>query len=284
MNNRGGHSMHNHFIIKSLALTRPGGLVAVLTSRYTLDAQNPAARREMSGMADLVGAVRLPTGAHRRTAGTEAVTDLLLLLLLRRREPDAGPIDTTWEKVTPRILDGEKIHANSYFDNRPDHILGTLELGTGIHGSTTLHVRGGSAAAAAQLDAALTALTTSGIERGLTMAAPTADVLNERETRVGADPALWDGTVVDQGRGEFAAVADGALTPLKVPRTHARELTVPVRLCDKTRALVTSEARESEDTGQDLDGLADLAVGPPHRGCGAVCMDPPHWQLPVPHS
>ena len=85
--NRGGHSMHNHFIVKSLALTRPGGLVAVLSSRYTLDATNPAARREMNAMADLVGAVRLPSGAHQRAAGTKVITDLLML---RRREPGAA--------------------------------------------------------------------------------------------------------------------------------------------------------------------------------------------------
>src|ERR1035441_6986184 len=78
-------SMHNHFILKSLALTRPGGLMAVLTSHYTMDAQNPGARREMAELADLLDAVRLPTGAHRRAAGSDVVTDLLIL---RRREPD----------------------------------------------------------------------------------------------------------------------------------------------------------------------------------------------------
>src|SRR5674476_856752 len=77
--NPGGHAIHNHFIIKSLALTRPGGMVAVLTSRYTLDSTNPAARREMNQLGDLVGAVRLPTGAHRRAAGTDVVTDLVIL-------------------------------------------------------------------------------------------------------------------------------------------------------------------------------------------------------------
>ena len=87
--NRGQLMMHNHFIVKSLALTRPGGLVMVLTSRYTMDAQNPAGRRAMQELADLVGAVRLPTGAHRRAAGTEAVTDLLVF---RRREPDRVPV------------------------------------------------------------------------------------------------------------------------------------------------------------------------------------------------
>ncbi|WP_147915223.1 hypothetical protein [Ruania zhangjianzhongii] len=96
--NPGRHSMHNYFIIKALALTRPGGVVAVLTSRYTMDATNPAARREMNAMGDLVGAVRLPTGAHQRAAGTEAVTDLVIL---RRRMPGEPKRDTSWETVTP---------------------------------------------------------------------------------------------------------------------------------------------------------------------------------------
>ena len=70
-------------LLKSLNLVRPGGLVAVLTSRYTLDAHNPAPRREMAALADLVGAVRLPAGAFREIAGTDVVCDLLVL----RRRP-----------------------------------------------------------------------------------------------------------------------------------------------------------------------------------------------------
>ena len=63
-----------------------------------MDAQNPAGRREMQELADLVGAVRLPTGAHRRAAGTEAVTDLLMF---RRREPDRVPVPADrWEHAT----------------------------------------------------------------------------------------------------------------------------------------------------------------------------------------
>ncbi len=84
VHNRGGHAIHGHFAIKALWLTRPGGLVAVLTSRYTMDARNPAVRREIASLADLVGAVRLPSGAHQRAAGTAVVTDLLIF---RRREP-----------------------------------------------------------------------------------------------------------------------------------------------------------------------------------------------------
>ncbi|MDN6332903.1 MAG: class I SAM-dependent methyltransferase, partial [Micrococcaceae bacterium] len=108
--------IHNHFILKSLRATRPGGLVTVLSSRYTLDAQNPGARREMALLADLVGAVRLPTGTHQRTAGTEAITDVLIF---RRRDEDQPPADDLWETVTPVTLDGQEIKINGYFDTHP---------------------------------------------------------------------------------------------------------------------------------------------------------------------
>src|SRR5699024_1937968 len=64
--NRAQHSIHNHFIIKSLNVTAPGGYVALLTSRYTADAANSSARRAMADRADLIGAARLPAGAFRR--------------------------------------------------------------------------------------------------------------------------------------------------------------------------------------------------------------------------
>ena len=78
------HSIHNHFIIKALALTAPGGYVAVLTSRYTMDSVKQSARRDIAAKADLIGAIRLPSKAFARVAGTEVVTDLLVL---RRRDP-----------------------------------------------------------------------------------------------------------------------------------------------------------------------------------------------------
>ena len=135
--NRGGHSLHNHFIVKSLALTRPGGLVAVLSSRYTLDATNPAARREMNAMADLVGAVRLPSGAHQRAAGTKVITDLLIL---RRREPGAAVASSAWEQTRPIEIDGQQVRVNGYFHDHPGHVLGTLGIGSGQYASAALLV------------------------------------------------------------------------------------------------------------------------------------------------
>ena len=117
--NRARHSLHNHFIIKALALTRPGGLVALLTSHYTLDAANPAARREMRQLADLVGAVRLPTGAHRRAAGTDALTDLLIL---RRREPHTPPAEGDWELTREIDVNRSQVRINAYLAARPQRI------------------------------------------------------------------------------------------------------------------------------------------------------------------
>ena len=115
--NPAGHSLHNHFIVKSLHLTRPGGLVAVLTSHYTLDSGNPAARREMSGLADLLGAVRLPTGAHRRAAGTDALMDVLIL---RRRAAGEPARDTGWETTRTVDVDGQPVRVNDYLADRPE--------------------------------------------------------------------------------------------------------------------------------------------------------------------
>ena len=119
--NPAGHSIHNHFIVKALHLVRPGGLVAVLTSRFTMDARNPAARREIASLADLVGAIRLPGGAHQRAAGTSVITDLLVL---RRREPGRPPDAAAWEKTRHAELDGVQVPVNEYFLDHPDAVLG----------------------------------------------------------------------------------------------------------------------------------------------------------------
>ena len=129
--------MHNHFIIKSLRLTRPGGLVAVLTSHFTMDAQNPGARREMNELADLVGAIRLPTGAHRRAAGTEVVTDLLVF---RRRLPGEQMRDDAWETVSQVPIDGVPMRINRYFDERPEQMLGKVGVGHGMYDANTLTI------------------------------------------------------------------------------------------------------------------------------------------------
>ncbi len=174
------HSIHNHFIIKSLALTAPGGYVAVLTSRYTLDAGSPKARSAMRQLGDLVGAVRLPSRAFSRVAGTEVVTDLLVL---RRREEGRAPRSSGWlvtddlEFMDSESGDLHKLPINKYFLDHPEHVLGTMRLGHGIHGSQTLQVDGASGTELAeQLATALTAIVDEAKTNGLGLAAQAQDL------------------------------------------------------------------------------------------------------------
>ena len=243
--NPSGHSIHNHFIIKSLALTRPGGVVAVLTSHFTMDAQNPAARREMNGLADLVGAVRLPSGAHRRAAGTEALTDLLIF---RRREPDAPPADVAWETVSPVDVDGHTVKVNSYFTWRPDHILGDMSVGTGMYGSETLSVKGDLEHTPARLRAVLEQITHAALESGLGMTERSAASERQRAAFTPAAANQWDGTIVAQPGSTFTIVQNGSHEPFTVPKSATRELRALTGLRDAATALLEAEATSLEDT------------------------------------
>lgn len=248
-------SMHNHFILKSLHLTRPGGMVAVLTSQYTMDAQNPGARREMAMLADLVGAVRLPAGAHRRTAGTDVVTDLLIL---RRREPGTPPADDgLWETVTPIRLDGRTAKINAYFDHHPEHVLGELHTRQGMYGTPTLTVDGDLDRLETDLAEVLDQITFSARRTGLTFTAPTAEQQARRAARVSSPPNLWDGSIVASESG-FGTVVAGAIEPLEVPKSAGSELRALLGLRDAATRLLELEAATVDDTGEINDARAGL--------------------------
>lgn len=138
--NRLGLSLHNYFIYKSLHLVRPGGVVAVLTSRWTMDAANPAARDAFSDMADLVTAYRLPNQTHHQAAGTDVITDLLVF---RRRLEGEEPLDLTpgWRNLQrlPSFragtgLEDAEVNLNSLFVQQPARVLGRLTSRSGRFG------------------------------------------------------------------------------------------------------------------------------------------------------
>lgn len=252
------HSMHNHFILKSLAAVKPGGYVAVLTSSFTMDAANPTSRREMSAMADLVGAVRLPTGAHRRAAGTEALTDLLLL---RKREPGREPMNTEWERVTPAIVGDRNIKINAYFDMNPQNVLGQVVVGNGMYGEETVSVKADDLSAVPRLLAdRLNIIITDALDRDL---GHTPEERTPGKTAAALLPASgpeWDGTINAQPDGSFTIVRAGEAEELAVPKAHAVELRELLALRDGARSLLEMEASDSEDT-PELDALrSELAA------------------------
>jgi len=242
--NRSGHSIHNHFIIKSLHLTRPGGLVMVLTSRYTMDARNPAARREIASLADLAGALRLPGGAHQRAAGTNVVSDLLIL---RRREPSRDPDPTAWEQARITELDGAQVPVNEYFLDHPEMVLGTLGAANGAYRADDLVVTPAGDTIGA-FRRGLDRVTTGARTRSLNWTPPA----EATTTRPEPAPASQhpDGYLEAREDAVFTEVADGAARPFEVPRSQAAELRALLRLRDAAVRLLEAEAAEPEDTPQ----------------------------------
>lgn len=240
------HSIHNHFIIKSLALTRPGGLVALLTSSFTMDSQNSSARREMNELADLVGAVRLPTGAHRRAAGTDAVTDLLIF---RRRSEGESKRDRTWEGVSAREIDGQIVKINSYFDTNPRHILGDITLGQGMYGADKMRVTSEDLSEVrTQLRAALAEIVAHARQTGLTMTPVDLDARADREAELEQQVDLLDGTILyDEDSKSFQIVTHGTLEPYAVPRSSTTEVRALIGLRDAARELLTAESLTEGD-------------------------------------
>ena len=253
--NPAGHSIHNHFICKALALTKPGGLVVLLTSRYTLDARNPSARNDMSELGDLLAAVRLPTGAHRRMAGTEALTDLLVF---RRRQPGTTPgTSTSWLRTREIDVTGSSQRVNEHFIAHPDHVLGELTVGHGMYGAQTLTVNG--TIDPAVIAQHIEAITTELVDEDLARTPPASETEGQRQAEGDVSPeapvvlapeGLWDGHLLVLADGSFAEVQDGQQVPLEVPRTIRGELRHLVGLRDSARRLLTLEAATIEDTPQ----------------------------------
>ncbi len=245
VHNRGGHSIHNHFVIKGLHLTAPGGLVAVITSRYTLDAANPAARREIAGLADLVGAIRLPASAHQRTAGTRVVTDLLVL---RRRETDADPAPVDWERTELAQLGaGDPVRINSYFLHHPEMVCGRLEVARGQFSATELTVTSDQPPARLLADA-LARLVEHGRADELTHQ-PVATDRARRAALVGRSPNLHDGHLAPAGDGFTQLTATGP-QPYLVAASQRAELRSLLGLRDCVVELLAAEAASAQDTDE----------------------------------
>jgi len=248
--NPAGHTIHNHFILKALHLTRPGGLVLLLTSRYTLDAQNPAARREMAGLADLVGAVRLPSHAHRRAAGTEVVTDLLVF---RRREDGRPPAHLEWEVARSLDLPGGQAIVNEYFHRHPESVLGDLSVGHGMHGADELLVTGDGLVAPA-LARALNLVIEEARREGPTIASPAAESSPRPVAAVAEPSERPDGFLEAHAGGRFTCVIDGQAVLQRPPASQADELRRLLGLRDTVVALLEAEATSIEDS-PELDHL-----------------------------
>ena len=188
--NKLGFSIHNYFFAKAIDQIRPGGVIAFLTSRYTMDSKDSTARKHMAERADLLGAIRLPNNAFRANAGTDVVSDIIFL---QKRDRPAD-IEPAWVQLG-KTEDGFAI--NQYFVDHPEMVLGNLELESTQYGHDLTVAPIDGTSLADQLAEAVQHI--EGNYTAVEIAAPdVADVEAQRKT-LPADPTVknFSYTVVD---------------------------------------------------------------------------------------
>ena len=129
--------IHDYFIAKGIDKIKPNGLMAVITSKGTMDKQNPSIRKYIADRAELVGAIRLPNTAFKQTANTEVVTDILFFR--KREEKINATIENTEWFATGKTEEGYEI--NNYYIAHPEMVLGTLAKETGLYGAEDITVK-----------------------------------------------------------------------------------------------------------------------------------------------
>ena len=235
--NKLGFSIHNYFFAKAIDQVRPGGVVAFVTSRYTMDSKDSTARKHMAERADLLGAIRLPNNAFRANAGTDVVSDIIFLQKRDRpidHEPD-------WVQLG-KTEDG--IAINQYFVDHPEMVLGNLELESTQYGHdlTVAPIEG--AVLADQLAEAVQHI--EGNYTAVEIAAPdVADAEAQRKT-LPADPTVknFSYTVVD---GEIYYRENSIMTQIELSDNAKGRVAGMVELRQIVNELIQQQLNDFPD-------------------------------------
>ena len=232
--NKLGFSIHNYFFAKAIDQVRPGGVVAFVTSRYTMDSKDSTARKHMAERADLLGAIRLPNNAFKANAGTEVVSDIIFL---QKRDRPIGH-EPDWVQLG-KTEDGFAI--NQYFVDHPEMVLGQLTLESTQYGHdlTVAPIEG--AVLADQLAEAV-----QHIEGQYTAAeVDTPDIAEEEATRrtLPADPEVknFAYTVVD---GEVFYRENSVMTQVELSDTAKGRVTGMVELRQIVKDLIDQQLND----------------------------------------
>ena len=235
--NKLGFSIHNYFFAKAIDQVRPGGVVAFVTSRYTMDSKDSTARKHMAERADLLGAIRLPNNAFKANAGTDVVSDIIFL---QKRDRPAD-IEPAWVQLG-KTEDGFAI--NQYFVDHPEMVLGNLELESTQYGHdlTVAPIEG--AVLADQLAEAVQHI--EGNYTAVEIAAPdVADAEAQRKT-LPADPTVknFSYTVVD---GEIYYRENSIMTQIELSDNAKGRVAGMVELRQIVNELIQQQLNDFPD-------------------------------------
>ena len=236
--NKLGFSIHNYFFAKAIDQVRPGGIVAFVTSRYTMDSKDSTARKHMAERADLLGAIRLPNNAFRANAGTDVVSDIIFL---QKRDRPAD-IEPAWVQLG-KTEDGFAV--NSYFVEHPEMVLGELTAENTQYGREELTVAPIEGANLAdQLAEAVQHI--EGNYTAVEIAAPdVADAEAQRKT-LPADPTVknFSYTVVD---GEVYYRENSIMTQIELPDNAKGRVAGMVELRQIVNELIDQQLNDYPD-------------------------------------
>ena len=235
--NKLGFSIHNYFFAKTIDQIRPGGVIAFVTSRFTMDSKDSSARKYMAERADLLGAIRLPNNAFKANASTEVVSDILFL---QKRDRPAD-IEPAWVQLG-QTEDGFNI--NQYFVDHPEMVLGNLELESTQYGHDLTVAPIEDANLADQLTEAVQHI--EGQFTAVEIAAPdVADAEVQRKT-LPADPTVknFSYTVVD---GEIYYRENSIMTQVELSDNAKGRVTGMVELRQIVNELIQQQLNDFPD-------------------------------------
>ena len=226
--------IHDYFFAKSLDKLRPGGVMALVTSKGTMDKETLAVRKYIAQRAELLGAIRLPNNTFKGNAGTEVVSDILILQKRDRLidiEPDWVHLDT----------DENGIKMNSYFVQHPEMILGEMKMVSGRFGTEATCVPYENADLAAQLDEAVANI------HGEITEYETEEELEEEDNSIPADPTVrnFSYTVVDD---KIYYRENSRMTPVEVSATAENRIKGMIAIRNSVRTLIELQTEDYPDS------------------------------------
>lgn len=246
--------IHDYFFIKTLDKVRPGGIVAFVTSKGTLDKANPAARRLMAERADLLGAIRLPNTAFKANAGASVTTDILFL-----QKRDTPPEQLPAWTETGKNADGMEL--NNYFLQHPEMVLGTMQEVSTQFGKDTACVPIEGADLADQLAQAVRNLGHENVFQWNTLQEPSASEPDVFQSNTQSQPSAQENVFqsntpseelrpysfyIQNGKLLFKSANNDAET-LKMNATAVKRATALVDVRDAARALVEAQKDGCDD-------------------------------------
>lgn len=226
--------IHDYFFAKSLDKLRPGGVMALVTSKGTMDKENSAVRKYIAQRAELLGAIRLPNNTFKGNAGTEVVSDILILQKRDRLidiEPDWVHLDT----------DENGIKMNSYFVQHPEMILGEMKMISGRFGMEATCVPYENSDLAAQLDEAVANI------HGEITEYEAEEELEEEDNSIPADPTErnFSYTVVDD---KIYYRENSRMTPVEVSATAENRIKGMIAIRNSVRTLIELQTEDYPDS------------------------------------